>query len=187
MTFSWSSTLLDQMEFAWEAQFLPRLDGLTDAEYRWEPVAGCWSVRPDADGRWWQEHTYPDPVPPPFTTIAWRLAHIADFLNTRASNQFGDGSFHRDQLPWTGAADDAIRIVSEAHARWTDGVRALGEDGLSRPCGLSEHRFADSPVLTLVLHINREFLHHAGEVALLRDLYRDTVGRGALTLNAAES
>src|ERR1700722_6517655 len=29
-----------------------RLEGLTDAEYFWEPVDGCWSLREGADGRW---------------------------------------------------------------------------------------------------------------------------------------
>jgi len=176
MTVSWNDALLSQIEFAWSHQFLPRMAGLTDDEYLWEPVAGCWSVREEDDGTWRQEIVYPDPTPPPFTTIAWRLAHIADFLNTRASNQFGDGSFHRDQLPWTGEAGDAIRIVSEAYERWTGGVHALGEERLFRPCGPTEGRFQDQPVLTLVLHLNREFLHHAAEVQLLRDLYRDTVG-----------
>ena len=27
---------------------------------------------------------------------------------------------------------------------------------------------------TLILHINREVMHHGAEVALLRDLYRET-------------
>ena len=56
------------------------LTGLTDEEYRWEPVADCWNVRPDpaAPGGWTVD--YPDvaPDPPPFTTIAWRLVHISD-------------------------------------------------------------------------------------------------------------
>ena len=29
----------------------------------------------------------------------------------------------------------------------------------------------------LVLHINREAIHHGAEIALLRDLYRDKGGR----------
>lgn len=38
--------LTDQLDRHWRTQPRPRLDGLTDAEYRWEPVAGCWSLRP---------------------------------------------------------------------------------------------------------------------------------------------
>ncbi len=70
-------------------------------------------------------------------------------------------------------------------SRWCDGVRALGEDDLFQPCGPAEGSFADEPFLTLVLHINREFLHHAAEVMLLRDLYRDTMVMGHGTLNPA--
>jgi hypothetical protein len=52
------------------------------------------------------------------------------------------------------------------------GVRALGADGLSRPCGPAEGPFADASMAELVLHIHREVIHHGGEIALLRDLYR---------------
>ena len=55
-----------------------RLDGLGDAEYRWEPVPGCWTVRPGASGAWVADYAEPDPEPAPFTTIAWRLVHLAD-------------------------------------------------------------------------------------------------------------
>lgn len=178
MTFSWNSALLDQLTFGWERVFISRLAGLDDDEYLWEPVAGCWSVRPDKHGVWKQDLVYPDPVPPPFTTIAWRMAHIASVFGQRASNHFGNGSFSWEAVPWTGSADDALAIVTAEYARWVDGVRALGDEGLFRPCGPAEHRFADEPFLTLVLHINREFLSHAAEIALLRDLYRDSVTRG---------
>ena len=51
------------------------------------------------------------------------------------------------------------------------GVRALDEEGLARPCGPAEGPYAEFPMATLVLHINREMIHHGAEVALLRDLY----------------
>jgi hypothetical protein len=46
-------------------------------------------------------------------------------------------------------------------------VRKVGEEGLARPC-----EFVDEPLSTLILHINREVMHHGAEIALLRDLYR---------------
>ncbi len=93
----------------------------------------------------------------------------------RASNHFEDGAFRPDTMPWTGSAAGAITIVTAEYTRWRDGVAALGEEGLFRPCGPAEGPYSDAPFLSLVLHINREFLHHAAEVALLRDLYRDMV------------
>ena len=46
MTIDWNSALVEQIDYHWRTQLRPRLDGLTDAEYVWEPVEGCWSVRP---------------------------------------------------------------------------------------------------------------------------------------------
>ena len=56
-------------------------------------------------------------------------------------------------------------------ARWTAGVRALSDGELQRPCGPAEGPYAEYPMAVLVLHINREVIHHLSEVSLLRDLY----------------
>ncbi len=182
--------LLAQFDFA-RKSLAERMVGMTDDEYLWEPVPNCWSIRPRAagpapgalelvgQGDWGRDRSPDDPDPPPFTTIAWRLAHIATFFGERASNHFGDGSFDPMKVAWTGAAGDALALVTAEHSRWCDGVRALGEEGLFRPCGPAEGPYAEEPFLMLVLHINREFLHHAAEIMLLRDLYRDTVAKGA--------
>ncbi|MEZ4728248.1 MAG: hypothetical protein R3E79_14035 [Caldilineaceae bacterium] len=42
--------LTDQYDTSY-AMVRDRLNGLTDAEYFWEPVAGCWSVRRRAEAR----------------------------------------------------------------------------------------------------------------------------------------
>ena len=55
-----------------------RLDGLSQDEYFWEPVPGCRTIHPDDRGVWVADYDEPDPVPPPFTTIGWRLVHLAD-------------------------------------------------------------------------------------------------------------
>ncbi len=41
----WNFQLAEQLDWHWREQLRPRLDGMTDAEYRWEPVAGAWNVR----------------------------------------------------------------------------------------------------------------------------------------------
>ncbi len=187
MEFSWNRTLLDQMDFHWRYILLPRLAALTDEQYLWEPVEGCWSVRPGKGDRWLMDGTGParDEEPPPFTTIAWRIAHLTEVFGQRASNHFGDGSFDCVTYPWSGTAAGAVVLMTAEHDRWQSGVEALGEDGLFSPCGTAEGPYAAEPFLTLVLHINREFLHHAAEVMLLMDLYRNTIERNNLTLNNA--
>src|SRR5687768_7638306 len=68
--------VIGQLEFYWDFHLWPRLQGLTDDEYLWEPAEGAWSVRPDESGQIVVDHEDPVPDPPPLTTIAWRLVHV---------------------------------------------------------------------------------------------------------------
>jgi DinB superfamily len=43
--------LITVFDYVW-ARLADRLSGLTDEEYFWEPVPGCWSLRQDEHGRW---------------------------------------------------------------------------------------------------------------------------------------
>ncbi|GAA3156907.1 DinB family protein [Planomonospora alba] len=182
----WNALLLDQLEWHWANHLRPRLDGLTDEEYFWEPVAGCWSVRPRGassapiaagSGGYVIEFALPEPDPAPVTTIAWRLGHlIVGVLGVRAASHFGGPAVDYRTFSYAGTAEQALRQLDEAYAAWRDGVRGLGAERLARPCGPAEGPFADEPLAALVLHINREVLHHGAEILLLRDLYRD---RGA--------
>ena len=107
MDTDWTHTLTEQLDRHWRTQLRPRLDGLTDDEYLWEPVPGCWSLR------------------------------------------------RRDEATTPLAA----------------GATALDAAALTRPVGRAEVPFADRPYAELLLHINREAIHHGAEIALLRDLY----------------
>lgn len=176
MPINWHREVREQLDFHWP-MLRRRLDGLTDDEYFWEPVPGCWSIRPAGDGRFLPDWSWPAPEPPPFTTIAWRLAHIAGpVLGIRASNHFGDGSVSVETIRWPGTAGEALDWLDRSHAAWKAGVDALDDAGLARAVGPAEGPYAEHPMATLILHINREVIHHGAEVALLRDLYRDTHG-----------
>jgi len=69
-------------------------------------------------------------------------------------------------------AASALASLDDAYGRWVAGVRSLDAEGLARPVGPAEGPFASSPYADLVLHINREAIHHMAEVLVLRDLYR---------------
>ena len=180
----WNSLLRDQFEWHWENQLRSRLDGLSDEEYLWEPVAGAWSVRPRGtartpmaagDGAFTLDWAYPQPTPAPFTTIAWRLAHvIVGVLGMRSAAHFGRAPIDYETFPWAGTAAEALAQLDREVGTWLDGVRGLGEAGLTRPCGPAEGAFAEAPLAALVLHIHRELIHHLAEVSLLRDLYTHT-------------
>ena len=63
-----------------------------------------------------------------------------------------------------------------AYRAWLDGVKALDREALARPVGPHEGPFAEYPMATLILHINREAIHHGAEICLLRDLYAHRTG-----------
>lgn len=44
MDVDWNGELVDQLESHWQHRLRPRLGGLTDEEYFWQPVPGCWTV-----------------------------------------------------------------------------------------------------------------------------------------------
>jgi hypothetical protein len=178
----WNAELVDQLDWHWREQLRPRLDGLTDGEYFWEPVPGCWSVRlrgtstapvQAGSGDFTIDFAFPEPDPPPVTTIAWRLGHIiVGIFGARTASHFGGPPVDYDSFDYAGTAELALRQLDGAYAAWVAGVRGLGIDGLARPCGPAEGPYADDPMAALVLHINREAIHHGAEIALLRDLYR---------------
>ena len=177
----WPDLLLDQLEWHWTNQLRPRLAGLSDDEYLWEPVPGAWNLRPRGEaitpmaaggGELVADFAYPEPDPAPVTTIAWRLAHVlVGVLGTRNAAHFGGPPADYATRVWPTAAADALRQLDEEHDRWVAGVRSLGPEGLARPCGPAEGDWADSSMARLVLHISRELIHHGAEIALLRDLY----------------
>ncbi|MGW3241978.1 DinB family protein [Streptomyces sp. NPDC001070] len=184
----WNAQLTDQLDWHWRNQLRPRLEGLTDDEYFWEPVPGCWSVRPHGSGRapieagtgdFRLDFAWPPQEPGPVTTIAWRLGHIiTGVLGLRVASHFGGPpvDFAGRDFAFAGTADGALAQLDATYAAWRDGVRGLGAEGLARPCGPEEGPFAKEPLAALVLHINREVIHHGAEIALLRDLYRDRQG-----------
>ena len=119
----------------------------------------------------------PEPEPPPLTTIAWRMGHISiGIFGGRASRHFGDGTVDYQTTDWPLTAKGGVALLDGHHDAWLDGVRSLGPDGLARPCGPAEGPFAEYPMAALVLHINREALHHAAEIALMLDLFTHTGG-----------
>jgi hypothetical protein len=139
----------------------PRLEGMSDDELHWEPVAGCWGVRDGAlEGSW------PTPLPAPVTTIGWRLGHVGLMLHHRAAAHFGDRTFV-EQLP-----GDLLGFVDDGYAAWSAGVLGASEERVLRahqgPPGTADERY---PLWAVVLHVSREVIAHGAEVALLRDLY----------------
>lgn len=108
--------LIDQYDTSY-AMLRERLEGLTDAEYFWEPVPACWSVRRRAEakttltfgkGEWVFEREPRDPQPAPFTTIAWRIAHVVSGQMMRCDYTFGTKSLDWNDIEFPGSAAGAL-------------------------------------------------------------------------------
>ncbi len=166
--------LAGQLGWYWDEIFIPRLEGLTDEEYFREPVPDSWNVRPTDAGTFRVEWPSPEPDPPPFTTIAWRMCHIGDLLAERANHHFGDRSYPSfEEIKWPGTARDAVRFVTDGYAHWTEGLGRLSDEDLEEEReGPPNTLDAQFPFAEVILHVNREVIHHGAEVATLRDLYR---------------
>lgn len=188
-TIDWPQELVEQLDWHWRTFTRPHLESLTDDEYRWEPVPGMWSIRRRGEssapiqaggGEGVMEFANPEPRVPPATTIAWRLGHLCEVFGARAASHFGAPPLTYEDTDWPLGAADGLTLLDRCYDAWNSGVRALDEAALARPCGPTEGPYAEFPFAALILHINREGLHHGAEILLLRDLYRARNLNGAL-------
>ena len=169
MSIDWNAEIRGQLETHWDRQLRPRLEGLTDDEYFWEPVPGMWTVR-RAEAGFISDFAVPPPDPAPVTTIAWRLGHLV-FLLEAGRERFGGPPVDFASYRHAGTAMAALRRLDAAYREWIDGVAGLGIAGLAEPAGRAG-MLADWSTAAIVLHTQREVVHHGAEIALLRDLYR---------------
>jgi hypothetical protein len=164
--------VLEGLDNAWNP-LIDRLAGIGDDEYMWEPVAGCWTIRPDDDGDMIADWADPDPVPTPVTTIAWRCWHIAvDCLDSYSSRLFGCTGTELTGPHWVSTADEARAMLTAAWSVFRTGVASwVDADDLWTPLGPTWGPYAEHNNLRLAVHAQREVIHHGAEIALLRDLY----------------
>ena len=163
--------LVDQLDASIEIA-RQRLAGLTDDEYLWEPVPGCWSLRRQ-DDRWALDWARPEPVPAPVTTIAWRIGHLHTGFTVRWDWTFGSRSVIPTSVELSGSAEEALERLWELLGRWRNGVAGLTDAQLDT-VGLSQSPYGldtTVPFIALNWWTSRELIQHSSEVALLRDLW----------------
>ena len=178
MSTTGKSDLVDLSNEVWQ-RTRSRLDGMSDAEYLWEPTPGSWTIRLRSDGHWRADIVAPQPDPEPFTTIAWRLWHLIDMYGeNRAPRWLGVapqgpaiGLDDPDGTP-PATAGEAVRLLERAHERWHAHLSLASDDSLGELVGSVGGPYADRTRASYVLHMLDEFIHHGAEIALLRDLWR---------------
>jgi hypothetical protein len=135
-----------------------RLTDLTDDEAFWEPVPGCWTLRRGEGGKVLNDWS-PSPDPPPFTTIAWRVAHVGQSLSSHSRRLFGIGSFTFDTVVLPGDAQELLAFVDGAFELWRTGAeRSVGtmtEDLATEVIGLTNHAREHTVEVTVLRHLYR--------------------------------
>ena len=144
-------------------RLLARLAGLSDDEYRWEPVAECWNVRPDpaSPSGWTVDYPDVEVDPPPFTTIAWRMLHVSDGNTIYWEHAFGPARRQFSNLAPHGDAGGAISYLDESQRPVTAILTEINDAGLdelrSTPWG---EQWPVGRVLAVLLD---EQVHHGAE------------------------
>ncbi len=182
--------LLDQLRESRDL-YLARLEGMSAAEYLWEPFEGMHSLRrrgtertPNAfgPGEWVVDFDDGlDPFAPgPLATIAWRIAHVANGIAGRWEWSFGTRSINaNDTVDFSPDPAVAVADLSSLVDRWNASCETLTDEQLDVP-GFSAYAYGMDPHIPFIgvmWWVNREFINHMAEVALLRDLHPRMAGR----------
>ena len=105
-----------------------------------------------------------------------RLWHIAidcfDDYTRRFSGDTAEAS-----AAWTLDADEAIEILQQ---KWTTYRSVIAARGGWDELGDTWEHWSRHSTADMAMHASNELVHHAAEIALLRDLYRPTFAEASV-------
>jgi DinB family protein len=152
------------------ARLRKRLDGLTDDEYFWEPVSGCWNIYQDAAGRWTYHYAIPDPDPAPVTSIGWQVVHLATSKVMYREWAYGPARLTFPDIVIPDTAGAAISMLDQAHLRLRGELAGLSEPQLD---DLVKTNWGELwPAWRIFSTMADHDALHGGAIGSLRDLYR---------------
>lgn len=169
------------------------LDGLTQAEFDWEPHPGAFGVRsreacvtPNPVGAagspWVLDHDWEvveaadrGEAVEPMATIGWLLNHVGAAPGITAQLDFvGGPTTPTPEVYATMWGQDVIPTVAEAVARFRDGWARMGEalagasdEMLERPCDGHPWKRGDRAIAAML----NEVSHHGTQICMLRDFF----------------
>ena len=151
------------------ARLRKRLEGLTDDEYFWEPVPGCWNIYEDRPGHWTYHYAIPDPVPAPATSIGWQVVHLATTKIMYREWAYGPGRMTFPDIAIPNTAGGAIAMLDQAHLRLRGELANLSEPQLD---ALVKTNWGELwPAWRIFWTMADHDALHGGAIGNLRDLY----------------
>lgn len=167
------------------AQLFDRLDGLSDAEYLWQPAADVWTVRAGDDGPVVDFDPDRDIDPAPFTTIAWRLWHLATDCFAGYTANFAGTAADETDTSWTLDAGEAVERLRSSWAEFR--ATLVGFEDWFSELGENWGPWHRHCIADFAMHASNELVHHGAEIATLRDLYRAAGPGSGLAMPVGEA
>ena len=174
---------LGQLGFSW-LELAARLATVTQEEFVWEPRPGTLGVVRRGQARtaqtlgagegvaeWPEGHDHPGP-----RSVAWLVAHLTEAYAERWEWTFGERRRRRADVVLHGEVVAARAELTRWVEAWRTDVAVVPDDEFMT-VGLSQATEIDAaaPFGHLVLHMNRELIHHGAEILVLTDLWRAAV------------
>lgn len=156
-----------QFDVAWSL-FEYHLERLEPADFRWEPAAHCWTVRPGADGRWMPDWADAEPDPPPVPTIGWITWHIGWWWTVTIDHAQGRTPRERTEIGWPGDGGRTVAWLRDLRTEWLAVLDRLSEADLD---GTAPFPWQDDPehtVAHMAAWVNAELMKNVAEIGQLR-------------------
>jgi hypothetical protein len=116
-----------------------------------------------------------------FTTLAWRLSHIADFLREERNGPWLGQPVPdlpaRDGDP--GSAAEVLAALETSYGAWRTVLEGTTDESLAAPIGKLAGHYGGATRRSFALHVLDELIHHGAEAALPRSLPRCLTPLGA--------
>ena len=151
-----------------------RIEGLTDDEFFWEPVPGCWTVYQDGAGHWTYHYAIPDPHPAPVTSIAWQMVHLATCKVMYREWAFGPARLTFPELVIPHSAAGAVEMLENGQRLLRDDLAQLSDAQLDDP---RKTNWGEAwPAWRVFWTMADHDAFHGGVIGYLRDMYHWSAG-----------
>jgi hypothetical protein len=151
-----------QFELTWSLLEL-HLAELRAEDFLWEPAAHCWTVRPDADGRWLPDWDESEPSPIPVPTIGWVTWHIGWWWSVTLDHAYGRRVRDRTEITWP--REGAVEWLRGLRSEW---LAVLDTLDLDAPAPFPWQNDPSMTVAHMVAWVNAELMKNSAELGQLR-------------------
>jgi hypothetical protein len=149
-----------------------RLAGLTDDEFFWEPIPGCWTIYEDKPGHWTYHYEIPDPDPAPITSIGWQIVHLATCKVIYWEWAYGPGRLTFPDLVTPHSAAGAIDELEKGQRMLRDQLAKLSDSLMDEPRKTNWGELW--PAWRVFWTMADHDAFHGGVLGYLRDMYHWT-------------